>query len=288
MKQIVVVDGSPPSVFAEHRKVLDGVAVHVPPDPHIAGTNGKVRGVLTGLQFATQPYIVVADDDVRYENAALERTLAALERADVVRPQNYFEPLPWHAILDTSRTLINRALDGDWPGTLAFRAQALPRGYDANVLFENLELVRTIRAQGGREIVARRIYVRRLSPSSAHFLSQRIRQAYDEFARPLRLASALTVLPVLAGCIAAHNWQIPVTLAGLAMAAAGIGFARAGGAQYFPIAAVFTAPLWVCERAICAWLAVGSRVCFGGMRYSGTVVTRAATPTRLLQRAWQR
>ena len=105
---------------------------------------------------------------------------AALECADVVRPQNYFEPLPWHAWIDTGRTLLNRISGGDWPGTLGVRWPILSMagGYDGNVLFENLELVRTVKAAGGLEHSAAGIYVRRLPPSAHHFWSQRVRQAY--------------------------------------------------------------------------------------------------------------
>ena len=98
--------------------------------------------------------MVIADDDVRYDEAALDAVRRLLDRAALVRPQNYFAPLPWHACLDTARTLINRVTGGDWPGTFGVRRAALERtgGYDGNVLFENLEMVRTIKAAGGVEL----------------------------------------------------------------------------------------------------------------------------------------
>jgi hypothetical protein len=43
-------------------------------------------------------------------------------------------------------------------------------------------------------------------------------------------------------------------------------------------------PLWMAERAVCAWLAVGSRLVWGGIRYRGRVLRMAATPTRELRR----
>ena len=96
--------------------------------------------------------MVIADDDVRYDEVALERTVAALDEVELVRPQNYFAPLTWHARWDTARTLLNRVAGGvDFPGTLAVRRSALrgTDGYDGDVLFENLELIRTIEAAGG-------------------------------------------------------------------------------------------------------------------------------------------
>ncbi len=98
--------------------------------------------------------------------SSLRRVCALLDRADVVRPQNVFEPAPWHAVLDTGRSLIARATGGDWPGTLGLRMAAYARagGYDGDVLFENLELVRTLRATGARE-ERRRRRVRRSAPA---------------------------------------------------------------------------------------------------------------------------
>src|SRR4051812_25294584 len=113
----------------------------VRPDPEFASlANGKVRGVLTGLRAAGHDRVIIADDDVRYSGMQLTAIVEGLQHAEVVRPQNYFSPLPWHALLDTARTLINRMSGGDWPGTLAVRRSSLmDNGYDGNVLFENLE-----------------------------------------------------------------------------------------------------------------------------------------------------
>ena len=88
----------------------------------------------------------------------------------------------------------------DWPGPLVVRRAALPAGYDGDALFENLELVRTAQARGGRERPVLDLYVRRRPPTSAHFRGQRVQQAYDSFAQPGRLAAELAVVPLaLAG-----------------------------------------------------------------------------------------
>ncbi|MGC1213909.1 MAG: glycosyltransferase, partial [Micromonospora sp.] len=194
---VTVVDGSPPELFARHAAAWRGLARHVPPDPARHGVNGKVLGVLTGLALARHEHVVVADDDVRYDEAALRAVHHLLDRADLFRPQNHFDPLPWHAWWDTGRTLLNRAVAADWPGTIAVRRSTFLAmgGYDPDVLFENLELVRTVRAYGGATAAPAWLHVRRLPPTSAHFLGQRVRQAYDELAQPVRLLASLTVLP---------------------------------------------------------------------------------------------
>jgi hypothetical protein len=278
MLEIIVVDGSDASPFDRLRDALPANIQHVRPDSSLRGLNGKVRGVLTGLKRANHERVVIADDDVRYDEEALRAVIAALDDAEVVRPQNYFEPAPWHAIFDGARTLINRTLDGDWPGTLAVRKSALPHGYNPDVLFENLELVRTVRANGGRECVARGLFVRRLPPTSKHYSSQRVRQAYDEFARPARLAAALAIVPLL---LASLFLKMPAVAGAMAIAVLALGLAgwlRDGAWRHFSLWSVAAAPLWMLERGICAWIAVYLRVVHGGVRYAGNVVRNAATP----------
>lgn len=289
LAQLVVVDGSPPDVFAHHaQRWAPFAACHVPPDPDPAILNGKVRGVLTGLRLAACERIVIADDDVRYDAAGLRAVAALLDDAEVVRPQNYFDPRPWHARWDTARSLLNRLTGGDWPGTLAVRRSALRRtgGYDGRVLFENLELVRTVIAAGGRELVPLDLYVRRLPPDARHFWSQRVRQAYDELARPLRLAVWLAVLPVVVGLALAGRWRGLFLLAAATVGQAEAGRRRAGGRTVFPWSAALLAPAWVAERAICSWLALALRAAYGGVPYHGTVIARPATPMRELRRRY--
>jgi hypothetical protein len=197
-----------------------------------------------------------------------------------VRPQNYFCPRPWHAVIDGARSLINRALDGDWPGTLAFRKSALPNGYNSDVLFENLELVRTIRWGGGRELVARDIFVARRPPTTRKFWEQRVRQAYDELARPTRFIVALSVLPILAIAMTRRKFGVVATLALLPAIVAGAGWARGSAHRYFSWLSIASAPLWLLERACSSWLAVFARVLLGGVPYGDTIITTAATPSK--------
>ena len=211
--------------------------------------------------------------------------MRALGDAEVVRPQNYFDPLPWHAWVDTARSLINRVSGGDWPGTLAVRKSVLlsAGGYDGNVLFENLELVRTVRAVGGRESAPRDLYVRRLPPTSDHFLSQRVRQAYDEFARPWRLAVWLSLLPLFVFSARAGGARAVASALALFIVPAEIGRRIDGGTRVFPASTAIAAPLWICERAFAAWLAVGARAVLGGVPYRGRILRTAATPMRELR-----
>jgi hypothetical protein len=278
---VTVVDGSPPPVWAGHAAAWAGLPLrHLPVDPDLTCAMGKVAGVLTALRRPGPEVVVLADDDVRWTYGQLLAAVRLLAGADVLRPQNYFDPLPWHARWDTGRTLLNRAVAADWPGTLVVRRSALPAGYDGDALFENLELVRTVQARGGRERPVLDLYVRRRPPTSAHFRGQRVRQAYDSLAQPGRLAAELAVLPLALAALRRPR-RLLAGAAAIA-AAAEFGRRRAGGRAVFPADTPLWAPLWVAERGICAWIAVGARL-RGGVRYGGGRLRLAAHRTRELR-----
>ncbi|MEH0844396.1 glycosyltransferase family 2 protein [Micromonospora sp. CPCC 205711] len=282
--EVTVVDGSPPETFARHAEAWRGLVRHLAPDPAVRGVNGKVRGVLTGVAAARHEHVVIADDDVRYDEAGLRAAHRLLGAFDLVRPQNYFDPLPWHAWWDTGRTLLNRALAADWPGTFAVRRSTFQAmgGYDPDVLFENLELVRTVRAYGGTEVAPPWLHVRRLPPTVAHFRGQRVRQAYDDLAQPARLLVSLAVLPGVAAAVVTRRSSLLLAAAATTVALAERGRRRAGGAAVFPPATALAAPLWLLERGVCAWIAVGRRLT-GGVPYAGTRVPRPATSPHTLR-----
>lgn len=282
VEDVVVVDGSPADVFDRHAQAWGPLVRHLRPVTQTP--MGKVGNVLTGLRHARHDRVVVADDDVRYTAGPLREVVALLDRADVVRPQNVFAPRPWHARWDTGRQLLNRALGGDWPGTLGVRRAALPHGYRGDVMFENLELVRTVVAAGGTEHVAYGVFVERRPPTARHFWSQRVRQAYDEWARPGRLAVQLAVLPAAAALAARGRWRALGAGALGVVALAEAGRRRAGGRRAFAATAALWAPAWVAERAVTSWAAVGTRLLSGGVAYRGGRLAVAATPLRDLRR----
>lgn len=290
--EILVVDGSPEPHFGSHAAALRGVARHLRPHPSLRFRMGKVNGVHTGIHECSHERVVIADDDVRYDVASLRRVVAELDEADLVRPQNHFDELPWHARWDTARSLLNRTFTGDlafpvgdFPGTLAVRRESFLAigGYDGDALFENLELMRTIRAGGGVVATPLDLYVARRPPNTAHFLSQRVRQAYDDFAVPLRIGAFLAIGPAtLAALLSGRGrWLGAGAIASVAVAETGR--RRAGGAERFPASASLLAPAWIAERAVCAWLALGTRL-RGGVRYGDGRLSHSATPLRRLRR----
>lgn len=283
--EVVVVDGSPEPVFARHEDAWAAIAHHIRPDPDLGCRNGKVSGVITGVRAASGERIIVADDDVRYDGETLSRILGRLDNADLVIPQNYFDPLPWHAAWDSARSLINRALGKDYPGTMAIRRRTfLAVGcYDGDVLFENLELIRTLQAAGARISHSPDLFVRRLPPATPQFLGQRIRQAYDSLAQPPRLAAELALLPAALLAVRGRRVWLIACAATSAAALAEVGRRRHDGTAAFSWPVSLLAPAWLAERAVCSWLAMACRL-RGGIRYGGQRLTRAAHSTSALRR----
>jgi glycosyl transferase family 21 len=91
---VIVVDGSPPQVFAHLGRFLPHGVRHTAPSPDLETLNGKVAGVLTGLAQAATERVIIADDDVRYNEEALTQLARLLEIADVVRPRTTFRRCP--------------------------------------------------------------------------------------------------------------------------------------------------------------------------------------------------
>jgi hypothetical protein len=284
--ELIVVDGSEPDLFDRHHRQWAAVCRHVRPDPALGFAMGKVDGVLTGLAIATNERVVIADDDVRYDGQSLDRLYVLLAEHDLVWPQNYFDPLPWHARWDTARTLLNRAFRHDYPGTVGVRRSMLigTGGYDGDVLFENLELRRSIETAQGAIATPLDLYVRRRPPTAKHFLSQRVRQAYDDFALPLRMGTFLSIVPASALAVTTSHTELIVIGAAATIGFAELGRRRAGGRRVFPSSSSLWAPAWIAERAITSWLAVWQRLVRGGVSYGGRRIRRSASSRRALAR----
>ncbi|RWZ51145.1 glycosyltransferase [Labedella phragmitis] len=280
---VTVVDGSDPIVRDAHRKRWVDEArptgLRLLPVEPWPGRNGKVAGVMTGIRRSRHERVVIADDDVRYDRDSLARVLSRLRDADVVRPQNVFQPLPWHARWDTARSLLARATGGDFPGTFALRRSTILRagGYDGDVLFENLEMLRTVRAIGGVEARADDVFIERRPPTTRRFLEQRVRQAYDEWARPGHLAVELALAPLLVSSLRSPSRFVVAAV--VVVAIAEVGRRRDGGRAVYPPSSALWAPVWLLERAVTSWLAVGARL-RGGVPYRGRRLPTAAHSVR--------
>jgi hypothetical protein len=276
--EVLVVDGSPARHFGRHAAAL-GAARHVPVDPRWRFLNGKVNGVLTGMEQSACERVILADDDVRYTRADVDRMCGLLDRFDLVVPQNYFVTMPWWARVETARTLLNRAVRaaGDFPGTFGVRRATFMRigPYDGDVLFENEAMRRHFLRHGTRVRHARDFLVARRAPTLAKWREQRLRQAYEDLDFPLKTALFLALLPT-AALLAVWNgtWAAAfvgaVMLVAVALAAAG---RRDGASAVIPFAICLLAPLWVLERSVMVYAALRART-RGGCVYGGRLIAR--------------
>src|SRR3954465_12363971 len=90
VSEILVIDGSPPDVFAAHHKIWSQMCRHEPVDRTFGFLNDKVNGIHTGVRLTDTEKIILADDDIRYTSNQIEEMSQLLDRFEVVRPQNYF------------------------------------------------------------------------------------------------------------------------------------------------------------------------------------------------------
>src|SRR5947207_8328228 len=178
---VLVVDGSPAPVFEQHAATWRSLCRHAPVDRSFGYLNDKVNGIHTGVGLATTEKIILADDDIRYTPAEIDRVCELLENFEVVRPQNFLSPLPWWGRMDAARMLINRATlrTGDYPGTCAFRRAAMLRvgHYDGDVLFDNEEIIRHFAGAGATVCYPIDLFVRKWPPVLGKWIEQRPRQA---------------------------------------------------------------------------------------------------------------
>ncbi|MGI8821496.1 MAG: glycosyltransferase [Chthoniobacterales bacterium] len=280
--ELVVVDGSPPEIFAQHRAVWSDLARHEAVDRRFGYLNDKVNGIHTGVELASCEKIVLADDDIRYTAADIEKMRALLEDYEMVRPQNFFAPLPWWARMESARMLINRATlkIGDYPGTCAFRRSTMLRlgHYDGDVLFDNEEIVRHFARTGAKIDYAVDFFVQKRPPSLQKWKEQRPRQAYEDFG--LRAKTALFLaLPILivlsavaAGFAGAVLGIMLISIFAIALACAG--GARGEASEYIPAWTCLYAPLWIFERSFSTYWAVYWRLRHGGYPFGDKLLTK--------------
>jgi hypothetical protein len=280
--EVLVVDGSPPEIFADHDLAWREVCRHVTVDPQYTYLNGKVNGVHTGVDLASCEKIVLADDDIRYTSEDIERACELLERHEMVRPQNYLSPLPWWGRTETARMLINRGVlrTGDYPGTCAFlRSTFLRVGhYDGDVLFDNEEIVRHFVLQGADVCYALDLFILKRPPTFRKWIEQRPRQAYEDFVMRAKTALFMSLLPVavafglFSGARAALGFIFLVSLSAMLLALRGL--RRNQAHRFFPADVILYAPLWVLERVLSTYWALYWRIVYGGYPFGDRLLSK--------------
>ena len=281
--EVLVIDGSAPEVFIEHHSVWRDVCRHAAVDRKYKYLNGKVNGVHTGVDLASCEKIVVADDDIRYTAADVERACELLDAHEMVRPQNYLSPLSrWWALTESARMLINRGVlrTGDYPGTCAFRRSTFARvgHYDGDVLFDNEEIVRHFLLEGAKVCFAGDFFILKRPPVFRKWMEQRPRQAYEDFVMRMKtllfisLVPAAITLGLVFGAAAALGFAALVSICAVLIALRGLW--RDKAYRFFPPRVLFYAPLWMLERALSVYWALYWRVVRGGYPFGDRVLSK--------------
>jgi len=243
-----------PDVFAAHHARLSGALDaglrHVPPAPHLSTEMGKVGNVLTRA-FAGDPAL---PDHRRRRRAHDEATLARDRSGTRARTWSGRRTLRSAAVaclLDTGRMLAEPRHRGGLPGTLGVALD--PRRHRRlrrPAMFENLELSAPSSGRRPRGDPGRRLRSGVVRPRHGTLVATRA-AAYDEIARPWRLAVQLALLPAASLLAVTGRWRILAAAVVILVVAAEIG-RRPPVGRACSVRASLCAPLWVAERAVCA------------------------------------
>ncbi len=279
---ILVVDGSVDNIFAQHHNAWSALCRHVRVDRRFGYLNDKTNGIHTGIEQALHEKIVLADDDIRYSAESLGELLKRLDEHDVVRPQNYLDPLPWWAAMEAARMLINRATlrTADYSGTCAFWRRAMLEAghHDGDVLFDNEEMIRHFVTTGADVDYAENLFVLKRPPTLRKWIEQRPRQAYEDFGLRAKTALffSLPIVILAAGFFLARRELAGLLLAlfSLSILLATCGRHRGVAARYFPFWIIFVAPMWIVERCLSSYWALYWLLRYGGYPFGGTLLTR--------------
>lgn len=280
--EVLIVDGSPKSIFEENKKSWEPFGVHVAPDPKYTYLNGKVNGVHTGVALASCERIILADDDIRYTASDIKRICHLLDQFEMVRPQNFIYPRPLWARLEIARILINRGVlrAGDYPGTCGFSRSTMYRvgPYDGDVLFDNEEIVRHFALHHAKINYALDFFILKRPPTFTKWLEQRPRQAYEDFVMRAKTAAFLSVLP---GTLALSYFRslragfvFLTAIALISVLLGTFGLLRDRAYRFFPFYSSLYAPLWIVERSVSVYWAVYWRLRYGGYPFGQRLLSK--------------
>lgn len=279
---VILADGSPDAVFAQIDQAVGRLCRHARVDRSYGYINDKVNGIHTGIALSQQEKIILADDDIRYSGEALARIIKGLDCFDVVRPQNFLDPLPWWAKMEAARMLVNRATlrTGDYPGTCAFRKSVMLASghYDGDVLFDNEEIIRHFAQSGATIDYALDLFVRKRPPTFRKWIEQRPRQAYEDFGLRLKTGIFVALPLVVVSAAFFFGWSglvlCLIFIALLSILLAWRGRARGAASDYFPKSIYLFAPVWILERGLSTYWALYWWLRRGGYPFGGSILSR--------------
>jgi hypothetical protein len=243
--EVVILDGSSEHTFARHRRVLCWVGRHVAARPRHRNLAGAIDPFRVAVDLASCEKVIVAPPTMRYDSKAIDELCTRLDTHELVKPQDYLQPLPWWGGIEAGRILVHRAIE--------------PAGHGATFAFRRAA-VRGLREL--QRVHAPDVFVRRLPPTVDTWLQDRPRQAGADFDFPVKTAFFLSLMPLallfatLGGPRLAGGYASAIACGAVALAMRG----RVGAAPFFPLRACLYAPLWVLERSVSVYWALFRRV----------------------------
>ena len=273
---VLILDASSAESFERNRTILRWVGLHVAVDPRDRLTSGSIDTIRAAVALAPCEKVIVAAPDVRYSADEIAAVCELLDLHEVVEPQDYLDPMPWWAGVEAGRMLVHRSIEPypDHGATFGFRRSAI-RGLRAMDAFDlGDDPVRRLSAQGAEIFSALDLFVRRRPPQLAEWLHERTRQAEDDFAMPIKSAFFFALIPMailltmFGGVRIAGGYLGAIAFAAIGLAVRG----RIGAGSVFPLRACFYAPLWVVERAISVYWALGLKMRGATVPADGEVV----------------
>ncbi|HXG59467.1 MAG TPA: hypothetical protein VNL91_10630 [Thermoanaerobaculia bacterium] len=274
--ETVVLDASPPDVFAHNQRVLRWVSRHV-------AVSLPAMEMRLAARMASCEKIIVAAEDMRYGADEIRSMTLLLEIHEVVRPQESIEADRWWSGIDAAGILVERGMENTprRTATIGCRRTAL-RGFRGLLaLPAGSAPVGPELAAAAETFVATDVFVRRLTPDWRSWAGSRAALAAGDLDHPFRAAAFLAVIP--AGLLFALSGGL--TLAALYAALAGsivtavAAFGRGRAARIFPLWLCFLAPLWVAERSLSIYVALLRSVA-GGAVVPATPATTDSGPDR--------
>lgn len=273
---VLILDASSVESFERNRTILRWVGRHVAVDGRDRTASGAIDAIRAAVALAPCEKVIVAGPDVRYTAEEIGEVCDLLDLHEVVEPQDYLDPMPWWAGVEAGRMLVHRSIEPypDHGATFGFRRSAV-RGLRSVDAFDvGDDPVRRLSAQGAEIFSALDLFVRRRPPQLAEWLHERTRQAEDDFAMPVKSAFFFALIPMaillalFGGPRIAGGYLGAIAFAAIGLAIRG----RIGAGSVFPLRACFYAPLWVLERAISVYWALGLKMRGATVPAGGEVV----------------
>jgi hypothetical protein len=257
---VVVLDPSPRLQFDLNARILRWVGRHIAVRPEHCSPSGTVDLVRAALDVAGCEKVIVAAEDVRYTPEAIGQLCDLLDLHEVVEPQDYLDPLPWWGGIDAARILVHRGIEPqpDHGATFGFRRTAVRSLRQIGAADLHDGQARRLAAVGAEVYPAAEVFVRRQPGQLAEWMTERPRQAGDDFMLPMKsafffsLVPLLTLLAVLGDLRLAGSYASVIAFASVALAIRG----RSGAGAFFPLRAVLFAPLWIFERSVSVYWAL--------------------------------